>query len=80
MRALLLPGLVGFAIAAALASCSAAMSDMTDWGHGPLAVKVAWAICAMLAIKVGVCQGCRLRVGCRCVTPCWVLALIWGSL
>ena len=68
---------VGGAAAAALASCSAAMSDMTDWGHGPLAVKVAWAICALLAIKVGDLSG--LGVGGRCDT-CWVLTLICGSL
>ena len=68
---------VGGAAAAALASCSAAMSDMTDWGHGPLAVKVAWAICALLAIKVGDLSW--LGVGGRCDT-CWVLTLICGSL
>ena len=59
---------VGGAAAAALASCSAAMSDMTDWGHGPLAVKVAWAICALLAIKVGDLRsvgGCGQKAG-RC--------------
>ncbi len=31
---------IGGAAAAALSMCSMVMSDMTDWGHGPLAVKV----------------------------------------
>jgi hypothetical protein len=45
---------VGGAAAAALATCAAAMSDMTEWGNGPLAVKGAWAVCAALAVKVRV--------------------------
>lgn len=42
---------VGGCLAAVLSMCAMAMSDMTDWGHGPLAVKVAWATCALLAAK-----------------------------
>ncbi|GAX78180.1 hypothetical protein CEUSTIGMA_g5622.t1 [Chlamydomonas eustigma] len=42
---------VGGAAAALLSTCAMAMSDMTDWGHGQLAAKAAFAICAALAIK-----------------------------
>ena len=43
---------VGGVAAAALATCAAGMSDMSDWGYGPFAVKVAWGVCASLAFKV----------------------------
>lgn len=43
---------VGGAAAATLATCAAGMSDMSDWGYGPFAVKIAWAVCASMAVKV----------------------------
>ncbi|KAG1676463.1 hypothetical protein FOA52_002283 [Chlamydomonas sp. UWO 241] len=41
----------GAGAGAALSAAAMAMSDMGDWGHGPLAVKAAFGVCAALAAK-----------------------------
>eukprot|EP00955_Chlamydomonas_euryale_P059173 357296-Chlamydomonas_euryale.AAC.5 len=42
---------VGGLAGAALSCAGMAMSDMTDWGHGQLAAKAAWIICATVGAK-----------------------------